>query len=311
VAAAAFTPDGVRTVGADGSVATWDQKTGALKGQKRLPAADRAGDSLAAVAAAGRWALTRVENRAGLGVQPPFVLALWDAGAGEKKHEWVGDPFTTAVGLSPDGAYAVAQVEKAGFRVFATASGREVAWVVRPHKPWAAQFALAPDGQTLVVADDEAVDGFDLATGKKRFGWKLADAGVRAGADPPAADGHLRLWAIAGGPAGKTLALSLGGPAYTDPARRVDCLVLVEAETGKVVRRARVPDGAPTALAISPDGRWVASPRGVWDAATLTEARRFADWPPGSAVGFRQDGRHLVVGRADGTSMIWDLGAGR
>jgi RNA polymerase sigma factor (sigma-70 family) len=310
VAAAAFTPDGVRTVGADGSSATWDAKTGALQRRKDLPAADRRGDKLAAVAATpdGRLLLTRVENRAGLGVDPPFILTLWDAARAERKHEWVVDAFTTAVGLTPDGVYAVAQVEKDGFRVFATTDGREVARVVRPHKAWRLRFALPADGKTLVVCDDEAADAFDLATGKRRFGWKLADQRVLAGIEAAAHNGGAHIRAIAAGPAGKTLVLSVGGPAYRDRAKRVDSLVLVEAETGAVIRRARVPDGAPAVLAVSPDGRWVAGGGAIWDGATLTEVRRFPDWPRVSAAGFRLDGRRLVTGRDDGTSMVWRVG---
>jgi WD40 repeat protein len=310
VAAVAFTADGVRTIGADGSTATWDAKTGALRGRKDLPAADRRGDNLAAVAATpdGRLVLTRVENRAGLKVDPPFVLSLWDAGRAEKKHEWVVDAFTSAVGLTPDGTYAVAQAEKDGFRVFATADGREVAQIFRPHKAWQLRFTLPADGKTLIVCDDEAVDGFDLATGKRRFGWKLADQAVLAGTEGAAADGGVHVRAIAAGPAGKTLVLSLFGPYYTDRAKRVDSLVLVEAETGAEIRRARLPDGAPVALAVSPDGRWVAGNGAVWDGTTLAEVRRFPDWPRVTAVGFRRDGRHLITGREDGTSMVWRLG---
>jgi RNA polymerase sigma factor (sigma-70 family) len=310
VAAAAFTADGVRTIGADGSAATWDAKTGALRGRKDLPAADRRGDRLAAVAATpdGRLVLTRVENRAGLNVDPPFVLTLWDAAKAEKKHEWVVDAFTNAIGLSPDGAYAVAQVGGKGFQVWAAATGAEAAWVGRPHNTSRTRFTLSADGKTLVVCDDEAVDGFELATGKRRFGWKLADQRVLAGTEPAAKDGGAHIRAIAAGPAGMTLALSIGGPAYTDRTRRVDSLVLVEAETGAVIRRARVPDGAPAVLSVSPDGRWVAGDRAIWDGVTLAEVRRFPDWPRVTAVGFRPDGRQLVTGRDDGTSMVWRVG---
>lgn len=150
--------------------------------------------------------------------------------------------------------------------------------------------------------------GHRAAVSAGRFRWKLADTGVLAGTEPLGKDGPSRLRAIAAGPAGKTLVLSIGGPAYTDRSRRTDSLVIVETETGAVVRRAKVPDGAPSLLAVSPDGRWIAGPSRVWDATPLAEVRRFPAWPRVSALAFRPDGRRLVTGREDGTSVVWKVG---
>jgi hypothetical protein len=69
-----------------------------------------------------------------------------------------------------------------------------------------------------------------------------------------------------------------------------------------------VPDGAPVALAVSPDGRRVAGNGAVWDGTTLATVRRFPDWPRVTAVGWRPDGRQLVTGRDDGTGMVWRVG---
>jgi WD40 repeat protein len=307
VAAVEYLRAAVQTVGADGTAASWDPATGAQKGNLTLAAADRTGDELARVAMGGPWVLTRVENRAGLRTEPPFILALWDGATGERKHTWIVDGHTTAIGLGRDGRFAVAQLEGRGFRVWDTATGNEIADIFRPHRNWAARFTVLPDGKTLVVCDEVEADGFDLATGKRVFGWKLADHDV-LGRPLPAEDqrpGLVR--ALAASPDGKTLAIQVGGEWFIDPARRPHNLVLVEARTGKVLRRVQTPDTPAEALVFSPNGKCLAGTWCVWEAATLGEAFRFPALLKVTAFGFSPDSRRVATGLADGTTLVWEV----
>jgi RNA polymerase sigma factor (sigma-70 family) len=313
VAGIAFDRHGLRTIGTDGSVVTWNTKTGVVRGRRDLPAGDRRGDLLAAVASTtvGAAVLTRVENRAGWAIEPPFVLACWDGLFGDKKQDWSVHAHTTGIGLSPDGAYAIAQIEGVGFRVLETATGKELPTVSRPHRNWTARFLVLPDSKTLVVCDAEAADGFDMTSGKALYSWKLADAKIIEPAAPSDTARPVYLRAIAASPDGKMLAIAIGGPAYTDPTKRTDSLVLVETTTGKVVKRVRTPDTAPTLLTYSADGKWVAGSRCIWDASTLAETRRFPAWPRVTAVAFGPDSGQLATGREDGTTMLWDVLVGK
>jgi WD40 repeat protein len=170
------------------------------------------------------------------------------------------------------------------------------------------RFAPAPDGRTLVVCDEESAVGYDLTIGRERFTWKLAEHNV-LGRPPPAEVNRAGLVrAVAVSPDGKTLAVSVGGEAFIDVSKRTHNLVLVETETGKVIRRAATPETSAGWLVFSPDGRRLAGPRCVWDTATLKEVRRFPARPEVTAAGFSPDGVRVVTGHVNGTVLVWAVG---
>ncbi len=194
-------------------------------------------------------------------------------------------------------------------RVWDTTTGKVMPWFEAVLDPHRSRHTVTPDGKTFMVVDSGWVTGYDPATGRKRFAWKLADTDVLGRPGPKAEPASAPVWAVAAAPDGKTLAVAVAGPALADAAKRTDSLVLVEAETGKVIRRAATPETVPTRLVFSADGRWVAGPRCVWEVAMLREVRRFPARPEVTALGFSPDGRRVATGHVNGTAVVWPVGA--
>ncbi len=302
-----FDPTGreVRTVGEDGSAVAWDARTGEARTRRGPPVVDRLGSAAGAIVSPdGRSVLTH-----GAGpIQMQTGATLWDAATG--RRQVTAEVVWPSMELLPvpGGSLLVLRHHVAGghgLQTWDTATGAVLPAIPRVFDRDQTRYAVTPSGPTLVACDHESAAGYDLRTGRERFAWKLADRGVlgRAGGDR-------KEWvrAVAASPDGTTLAVSVGGPAYLDAAKRTDRLVLVEAETGAVIRRAATPETAAGWLVFSPDGRWLAGPRCVWEVGTLNEVRRFPARPAVTAAGFDPAGRRVTTGHANGTAVVWPVG---
>jgi WD40 repeat protein len=195
---------------------------------------------------------------------------------------------------SRDGRRAVATAidERAPLRVYDTATGRVVASTAFD-PGFDAPAAISDDGQRIAVA----------------FGnrWQLFD-GQLAPLGPPveafAADADITALALG---AGTVVAGTLAGD-----VARWDLATRRKTEPPERLHESRI-----AALAISPDGRWLASAGGErrW---RLSELRTLADVSrdggighggPVHALAFSQDGRHLVSASRDLTLRLWEIPA--
>jgi RNA polymerase sigma factor (sigma-70 family) len=84
---------------------------------------------------------------------------------------------------------------------------------------------------------------------------------------------------------------------------------LLDAQTGKEIRRFAGHTDTVTALAFSPDGRWLASgskdrSAGLWDVVTGKQLLKFEAQHPVESVAFSPDGRTLVIGHQGQTSEL-------
>ncbi|HEX4609460.1 MAG TPA: sigma-70 family RNA polymerase sigma factor [Urbifossiella sp.] len=309
----AFDPAGreVRGVGTDGSAAVWDAAAGTQRSRRNPPFTLPPAGKVAPVIPSpdGRWVVTFAPNPAGP-PQPRWLATQWDAATGERVlTRGVGGRVKELIPI-PSGKLLAGLVETEGgyyALVWDSATGEgpvgAAPFVDQQHGCWAA-FA---DGKTFLTINAEQATVYDLTAGKERFSWSLADHDVLGRRLPGEGRAAAFVRAVAAAPDGKTLAISVGGPAYIDPARRTDNLVLVEAATGKVIRRVPTPETSASWLMFSPDGKRVAGPLCVWDAATLAEVRRFPARPEVTAAGFSPDGRRVATGHANGTALVWPV----
>ena len=276
-----FCPDGRRILasGADGTLRTWDLKTGKqlqiFRGHKWTAlwglALSHNGDL--AVSAGENW------------------IRSWNMQTGKEIRRY---PFHSSdVALSPDSRYGLAACGGGDFCMWALETGKEVRRF-HGHKKGIWTMCFSPDGRRVLSGSgypdgDRTARLWDAETGKELRCFKGHTGQVISVVFAPDGrsvvsgdlDGSIRLW---------------------------------DTESGKEIRSFRGHTGQVISLAISPDGRRLLSGSGdrsmrLWDVASGKELHRFmADKIQVRSVAFSADGRYALSGGADG---IVRLGACR
>jgi RNA polymerase sigma factor (sigma-70 family) len=256
------------------------------------------------------------------------TVRLWDFVAGREKRRLSSDGANRALAFSPDGRVLAFGGKGRVLHLWDVATGKGLRDLRAD--AFVGEVAFSPDGKVLAWGDVGAIRLWDVATGQRRH--LLSAPGTALAFSPDgatlASGGHhcrIRLWDMATGKERTAETSGHQGPVFAlapsadgtilATAGRPRTLHLWEVATGKELHRLDTYPHQPSHVALSPDGRVVASEMAIWDTATGKELGRFPGQKQDAyeALAFSPDGKTLAMGNPDPVAgrgrmiRLWDV----
>jgi RNA polymerase sigma factor (sigma-70 family) len=235
-------------------------------------------------------------------------VVLWDVETRKwrtaTEHlEAVGSHWMRAVAVSPDGRTAAAGTDSG--KLFLLDLQTQDAREAKVELLNVAGLSFAPDGKSLAVGTFKGLVLVDPATGAEIKRYQTL--------------GQARQVAFA--PDGKSLWIGCDGGQFFGPDKeKPGKVVRWDLATGAAAQTFETAPGLLMSLAVSPDGKWVASGGEnagpfLWDVATgkATDldpgGKRVKPWVHG--LSFARDGKTLAVADTNGRIRVWDVATRR
>lgn len=265
-------------------------------------------------------------------------IKVWDVASGTEKQTLKSHAgWVTTLTFSPDGKLLASGSVDHSIKLWDTTSWRERA-NLQKHVDRVTALAFSADGNSLASGGaDGSVCWWRVGAGKERWASKRSDAAIvsisfKTGVlETAASDGSITGRDSTSGDVKWTRAPSsndFSGDPFTSAAFSPDGsvlaattgnrnVILIAAETAKVIRTLDSRSTGFYAVAASSDGKWLASGANdrsvrLWQAATGREMPRLAGstgWI--TSISFSPDNRLIASGSISGEVKVWDLRSGK
>jgi WD40 repeat protein/serine/threonine protein kinase len=247
------------------------------------------------------------------------TIKVWDVHTGKVVLEIKEAPgVVLALAFSPNGKQIVCGCEDNAVRVWNTQTG-QVVYSMKGHTHSVVSVAYSPDGTKILSGSlDGTLRLWDAISGKEIGTLKGHHGPVRAISFSPdgkkivsgSGDKTLKIWQIDSSVGMLTLAGTLAGHQHAATVLGFVNLAQKDSDPEKMTLTGH--KHAVTAVAYSPDGKWIASGSldntiKIWDSQNGFEARSFnGHTGEVSCVAFVTGAKQIVSGSQDNTIKIWE-----